>query len=27
LGMHEVPTGGTDVVLRVPIGRKARLAQ
>jgi two-component system, sensor histidine kinase PdtaS len=27
LGMHDVPTGGTDVVLRVPIGRKARLAQ
>jgi two-component system, sensor histidine kinase PdtaS len=27
LGMHEVPTGGTDVVLRVPIGRKPRLAQ
>lgn len=27
LGMHEVPNGGTDVVLRVPIGRKARLAQ
>jgi two-component sensor histidine kinase len=27
LGMHEVPTGGTDVVLRVPIGRRARLAQ
>jgi hypothetical protein len=25
--MHDVPTGGTDVVLRVPIGRKARLAQ
>ncbi|HET6734390.1 sensor histidine kinase [Mycobacterium sp.] len=27
LGMHAVPTGGTDVVLRVPIGRRARLAQ
>ncbi|HZN79043.1 MAG TPA: histidine kinase N-terminal domain-containing protein [Mycobacterium sp.] len=27
LGMHDVSTGGTDVVLRVPIGRKARLAQ
>jgi two-component system, sensor histidine kinase PdtaS len=27
LGMHDVPTGGTDVVLRVPIGRRARLAQ
>jgi hypothetical protein len=27
LGMHEVPAGGTDVVLRVPIGRRARLAQ
>ncbi|MCV7299552.1 sensor histidine kinase [Mycobacterium barrassiae] len=27
LGMHEVPTGGTDVVLRVPIGRRSRLAQ
>ena len=27
LGMHDVPSGGTNVVLRVPIGRKARLAQ
>ena len=27
LSMHEVPAGGTDVVLRVPIGRRARLAQ
>jgi two-component sensor histidine kinase len=27
LGMHEVDSGGTDVVLRVPIGRRARLAQ
>jgi two-component sensor histidine kinase len=27
LGMHEGPEGGTDVVLRVPIGRRARLAQ
>jgi two-component sensor histidine kinase len=27
LGMHEVDTGGTDVVLRVPIGRRPRLAQ
>jgi two-component system, sensor histidine kinase PdtaS len=27
LGMHEVPTGGTDVVLRVPIGRQRRAAQ
>ncbi len=27
LGMHEVPGGGTDVVLRVPLGRKTRLAQ
>ena len=27
LGMHAGPTGGTDVVLRVPIGRRARLAQ
>jgi two-component system, sensor histidine kinase PdtaS len=27
LGMHEVAGGGTDVVLRVPIGRRARLAQ
>ncbi len=27
LGMHASPTGGTDVVLRVPIGRRARLAQ
>jgi two-component system, sensor histidine kinase PdtaS len=27
LGMHDVPNGGTDVVLRVPLGRKARLPQ
>jgi two-component sensor histidine kinase len=27
LGMHDLPMGGTDVVLRVPIGRKARLPQ
>jgi two-component system, sensor histidine kinase PdtaS len=27
LGMHESPTGGTDVVLRVPIGRRTRLPQ
>ena len=27
LGMHDVPGGGTDVVLRVPLGRKARLPQ
>jgi len=27
LGMHAVPTGGTDVVLRVPIGRRGRSAQ
>ncbi len=27
LGMHEVPAGGTDVVLRVPLGRRPRLAQ
>ena len=27
LGMHDVPTGGTNVVLRVPLGRKPRLAQ
>jgi len=27
LGMHEVDSGGTDVVLRVPIGRRPRLAQ
>jgi two-component system, sensor histidine kinase PdtaS len=27
LGMHGVPSGGTDVVLRVPIGRRGRLAQ
>ncbi len=27
LGMHAAPAGGTDVVLRVPIGRRARLAQ
>jgi len=27
LGMHAVPTGGTDVVLRVPVGRRGRSAQ
>ncbi len=27
LGMHDAPGGGTDVVLRVPIGRRARSAQ
>jgi two-component sensor histidine kinase len=27
LGMHACPTGGTDVVLRVPIGRRTRLPQ
>jgi two-component system, sensor histidine kinase PdtaS len=27
LHMEDVPDGGTDVVLRVPIGRRARLAQ
>jgi two-component sensor histidine kinase len=27
LGMHDVPNGGTDVVLRVPIGRRSRGAQ
>jgi two-component sensor histidine kinase len=27
LGMHGAPEGGTDVVLRVPIGRRGRLAQ
>jgi two-component sensor histidine kinase len=27
LGMHDAPGGGTDVVLRVPLGRRARLAQ
>jgi two-component system, sensor histidine kinase PdtaS len=27
LSMHEVPTGGTDVVLRVPLGRQRRAAQ
>ncbi|ULN49436.1 sensor histidine kinase [Mycolicibacterium goodii] len=27
LGMHDVPTGGTDVVLRVPIGRRTRGTQ
>ncbi len=27
LGMHDVPGGGTDVVLRVPLGRKTRLPQ
>jgi two-component sensor histidine kinase/PAS domain-containing protein len=27
LGMHDAPGGGTDVVLRVPLGRRVRLAQ
>ncbi|WP_326547619.1 sensor histidine kinase [Mycolicibacterium sp. ND9-15] len=27
LGMHEVATGGTDVILRVPLGRHRRAAQ
>jgi two-component system, sensor histidine kinase PdtaS len=27
LGMHDAPGGGTDVVLRVPIGRRARIPQ
>ncbi|TFV58699.1 ATPase [Mycobacterium sp. PS03-16] len=27
LGMHDVPSGGTDVVLRVPIGRRTRAPQ
>jgi two-component system, sensor histidine kinase PdtaS len=27
LGMHDAPGGGTDVELRVPIGRRARIAQ
>jgi len=27
LGMHDLPGGGTDVVLRVPLGRKTRLPQ
>jgi two-component sensor histidine kinase len=27
LGMHDVATGGTDVVLRVPLGRRTRLPQ
>jgi two-component sensor histidine kinase/PAS domain-containing protein len=27
LSMHQVPAGGTDVVLRVPIGRRGRAAQ
>ena len=27
LGMHDVAGGGTDVVLRVPLGRKTRLPQ
>jgi two-component sensor histidine kinase len=27
LGMHHAPEGGTDVVLRVPIGRKSRFQQ
>ncbi len=27
LGMHDVPGGGTDVVLRVPVGRRGRAAQ
>jgi hypothetical protein len=26
LGMHDVDSGGTDVVLRVPIGRHRRAA-
>jgi two-component system, sensor histidine kinase PdtaS len=27
IGMHDAPGGGTDVVLRVPIGRRPRMAQ
>jgi two-component sensor histidine kinase len=27
LGMHQAPEGGTDVVLRVPIGRRSRFQQ
>jgi len=27
LGMHDVASGGTDVVLRVPIGRRSRGTQ
>lgn len=27
LGIHDIPGGGTEVVLRVPIGRRARLPQ
>jgi two-component system, sensor histidine kinase PdtaS len=27
LGMHDAPAGGTDVVLRVPIGRRSRSVQ
>ena len=27
LEMHDAPDGGTDVVLRVPIGRRVRAAQ
>ncbi len=27
LGMHDAPGGGTDVVLRLPLGRRARTAQ
>ena len=27
IGMHDVPEGGTEVVLRIPIGRRTRLAQ
>ncbi|MGE0219359.1 sensor histidine kinase [Mycolicibacterium sp.] len=27
LGMHDVPTGGTDVTLRVPLGRRSRASQ
>jgi two-component sensor histidine kinase len=27
IGMHDAPEGGTDVVLRVPIGRRPRMAQ
>ncbi|HEY9265344.1 MAG TPA: histidine kinase N-terminal domain-containing protein [Mycobacterium sp.] len=27
LGMHDLPSGGTDVILRVPIGRRGRTSQ
>jgi two-component system, sensor histidine kinase PdtaS len=27
LGMHNAEAGGTDVILRVPIGRRVRVSQ